>query len=268
MAVATPMPAVPVTNMTTATRFWITRLGYGFVLGVAVATLDFAHYFPLVSASNNVGFLSFVSSLLVWCGEGILLALAVGLVERWMSPRELRAWQLVLAVVVGAVAAVLTWQAFTLIVLRDGLGIRLFRDYLGTPVIWIGGVFYHSWLMLFFGGLAAAVYASRRWRARMLFALRTAELGRATSQQHLAEARFASLQARIDPDYIFQTLTRLERLYEADPAAADRLLDELIAFLRNALADMHASATSAAPIHVQARDEPVLTRKFTLEDST
>ena len=238
MAVATPMPAVPGTNMATATRFWITRLGYGFVLGVAIATLNFAHNFPLAAEPNNVGFLSFASELLEWCGEGILLALTVGLAERWMSPRELRAWQLALAVVVGAVAAVLTWQTFTLIVLRDGLGIRLFRDYLGTPVIWIVGVFFQGWLMLFFGGLAAAVYASRRRRARMLAALLAAELGRATSQQRLAEARLASLQARVEPDFLLQTLTRLEQSYEADPDAADRLLDELIAFLRGALADI------------------------------
>jgi hypothetical protein len=240
------MPAVPVTNMATATRFWMTRFGYGFVLGAAIATLDFAHYFPLTAAPNTVGFLSYVSSLLLWCGEGVLMALTVGLAERWMTPRELRAWQLVLAVVVGAVAAVLAWQTFTLIVLRDGLGIRLFRDYLGTPVMWIGGVFYHSWLMLFFGGLAAAVHASRRRRARMLAALRAAELGRATSQQRLAEARLASLQARVEPDYLLQTLTRLEQSYEADPHAADRLLDDLIAFLRGALADIRASETAAS----------------------
>ena len=266
MGLATPLPAVPGTNMATATRFWITRLGYGFVMGVAIATLNFAHYFPLTAAPNNLGFLSFVSLLLEWCGEGILLALTVGLAERWMSPRELRAWRLLLAVVVGTVAAVLTWQTFTLIVLRDGLGIRLFRDYLGTPVIWIRGVFFQSWLMLFFGGLAAAVYAARRWRARMLSALRTAELGRATSQQRLADARLASLQARIEPDYIFQTLTRLERLYEADPAAADRLLDELIAFLRGALADIRASAT-AAP-QPWTGDAPVQGWRFDMQNPT
>jgi len=266
MAVA--MPAVPGTRTGTTTRFWMTRLGYGVVLGVAIAILDFAHYFPLTAAPNNVGFLTFVSMLLEWCGEGILLTLPIGFAERWMSPRELGAWQLALAVVVGAVAAVLTWQAFTLIVLRDGLGIRLFRDYLGTPVIWVGGVFYHSWLMLFFGGLAAAVYASRRRRARMLVALLTAELGRATSQQRLAKARLASLQARVEPDFLLQTLTQLEQSYITDPDAADRLLDELIAFLRNALTDIRASAASAAPVRTQARDEPVVMGKFILEDPT
>jgi LytS/YehU family sensor histidine kinase len=109
---------------------------------------------------------------------------------------------------------------------------------MGVPVIWIQGVFFQSWLLLFFGGLAAAVHASRRRRARMLAALRAAELGRASLQQRLAEARLATLQARVDPDFLFQTLARLEQSYEADPDAADRLLDELIAFLRTALAEI------------------------------
>jgi sensor histidine kinase YesM len=244
MPVARIMPSVPGTNVVTAMRFWTVRLGYGFLLGVAIATLDFAHYSPLAAAPQELDFLSFASLLLEWCGEGILLALTIGLVERWVSPRELRAWQLALTVVVAAVAGVLLWQTFTLIVLRDVLGIELFRDDLGAPVIWLRGVFYHSWLMLFFGGLGAAVYASRRQRARMQAALLAAQLGRATSQQRFAEARLASLQARVDPNFLLQKLTRLEQSYEADPDAADRLLDELIVFLRRALADIRASATA------------------------
>lgn len=262
----TPMATVPGTDTATAAGFWITRLGYGLVLGVATATLNFAHYFPLTAGLNNVGFLAFASLLPEWCGEGILLALTVGLAERWMSPRELRAWQLALAVVAGAVAGVLIWQTFTLHVLRDGLGIRLLRDFMSMPVTWIRGVFFHSWLMLFFGGLAAAVYASRRRRARMLAALLAAELGRATSQQRLAEARLASLQARVDPDFLLQTLTRLEQSYEADPDAADRLLDELIAFLRGALADIRASA-AAAP-QPWTGDAPVHGRRFGMQNPT
>ena len=244
MTVATTIPAVPAMNVVTAKRFWITRLGYGVALGVAIATLNFAHNFPQAAVPDKLGFLSFVSLLLEWCGEGILLAVIVGLAERRMGPRELRAWQLALAVVIGAVAAVLIWQTFTLVVLREVLGIRLFRDDLGIPVIWIQGVFFQIWLLLFFGGLAAAIYASRRRRARMLAALLAAELGRATSQQRLAEARLASLQTRVDPDFLLQTLTRLEQSYESDPDAADRLLDELIAFLRGALADIRASTAA------------------------
>lgn len=250
-------------------RFWATRIVFGILLGVAITalqsgnassgwTLDFVYYFPVVSGPNEIGPFSFFSSLLVWCGEGVLLALAVGLAERWVHPQELRAWQLALAVGVGAVTAVLIWQGLTLIVLQDALGVRLFRYKLGTPVIWIGGAIYHIWLMLFFGGLAAAVYASWRWRERMLARLRVEELARATSQQRLAETRLVSLEARIDPDYMFRTLTRLEHLYETDPAAAGQLLDELIAFLRKGLADIRTSDASALPAHAHVRDEPVL----------
>jgi LytS/YehU family sensor histidine kinase len=115
---------------------------------------------------------------------------------------------------------------------------RPFRDHLGQPGHWTGAALYHAWLMLFFGGLSAAVGASQRVRARMLTALRSAQLGRATSQRRLAEAGLASLEERVAPDYLYDTLSRLERLYEVDPPAADRLLEELIDFLRKALAPM------------------------------
>jgi len=219
----------------------MTRASHGFIAGAAIATLDFLYYFPLVSAPNEIGFGSLTSSLILWCGECVLFALALGLAERLTSPRELHAWQLGLAVIVGVSASVILWHAFCGFVLRDQLGMRLFRDHVGQPGDWMGGVLYHAWLMLFFGGLIAAVGASQRWRTRMVSALRSAELARATSQQRLAEARLASLEARVDPDYLYHALSRLQRLYEDDPPAADRLLDELIIFLRNALADPLAS---------------------------
>lgn len=218
------------------TRFWVKRLGMGLFLGAAIASLDFAYYLPL--STHSIGVASFLSSLVVWCGESLLFVLVVTGAEYWASPRELRAWELALVIMTGALFAVLAWQSFSHFLLRDQLGVRLFRDYLGTPVVWIGGVLYHTWLMLFFGGLGWAAYVSQRRYARMLATLRTAELSRATSQRRLADAKLASLQARIDPDFLVQTLAKLERFYEADPASADQLLDELIAFLRGALADI------------------------------
>jgi sensor histidine kinase YesM len=104
--------------------------------------------------------------------------------------------------------------------------------------------------MLLFGGLAAAVYGSRQRHARMLAALRAAELARETSQRRLAEARLAGLRARIDPESLFETLARLERMYEADPPGADRLLEEVIASLRAAVADVRASIGQTFPKEV------------------
>lgn len=236
-------------------RFWLRRAGYGFALGAAVAVLEFAYYTPRVSAPDELGAGLLASLLFSWCGEGVLLAAIVGLFELRHAPRPLGAPQLALAVVVGSVACVLAWQAFVQLVLRERFGFWLLRDFAGQPVNLASIALYHVWLMLLFGGLAAAVYLSWQRHARMLAALRAAELDRETSQQRLAQARLAALQARIDPDFLFQTLTRLERLYEADPQGADSLLEELIVFLRKALAEGRAPGASTATGSTPSPDE-------------
>ena len=228
-------------------RFWMIRVGYGLLLTLVISALEFAYYFPLVSKLDELGLSSLHSLLMTWGGECVLFALTVGVVESLASPRELRAWELALTAVAGAFGAALAWNIFCDYVLRDQLGIMLFVDHVGQPVPWFGRVFYHGWMMSFFGGLAVAVHASLRRRARMLAALRAAELGRATSQQRLAEVTLGSLQARIDPEFVFRTLSKLEVLYESDPTDADRLLQELIAFLRSALTDIHSSGPLARP---------------------
>jgi hypothetical protein len=231
-------------------RIWLRPVGYGLLLGASIALLEFAYYYPLVSSPDKLGVLSLASSLLSWCGDSVLLALTVALFERWQAPQLLGARQLVLAVTIGSVAGVLAWQAFVLFVLRERFGIWVFRDHVGQPVNMTGAVLYQIWLMLLFGGLAAAVYVSRQQHARMLATLRAAELSRETSQRRLAEESLAALQARIDPEFVFETLTKLERLYEADPPGADRLLEELIVFLRAALGNVQDSAA-----RTQGRDE-------------
>ena len=224
-------------------RFWLTRAGFGILLCAVIVSLEFAYYFPLVSLRRELGLDSLASLLMTWGGECMLFALAVGIVEYRTSPREPRAWELALTVTASAFAAALIWNLFTDTVLRDQLGLQLFVDHIGQPVKWVGSFLYHGWMLFFFGGFATAVHASLRRRARMLASLQAAELGRAISQQRLADERLASLQTRVDPNFLLQKLNQLEQSYEADPDAADRLLDELIVLLRRALADIRASAT-------------------------
>ena len=225
-------------------RYWLTRVIHGLVLGAAIASLEFAYYFPLVSERAGIGFGSFASLLLVWCGECAFFALAVGVAEYRVRPRELRASEFALSVALGAFGGALIWNTFTQLVLREHFGMRSFIDHLGQEAVWPALILYHSWMMLFFGGLVAAVQASQRRRARMLAVLQAAELRRATSQQQLARASLASLQARVDPDVLLEKLALLEQSYEVDPEAADRLLDELIASLRDAIADIRAPGTA------------------------
>lgn len=246
MADAAPSLAAGVLPGAKGRHFWTVRAAYGLGLGAVVALLEFVHYAPLVDGRNGIGLLGLVLLLPDWCGEFVLLSLAVGYAEYRERPRELAAPKLALAIVLGAFAGALGWYAVLDVVLRDLLGVGLFIDHVSQPVTWAGRILYHTWMMIFFGGLAVAAEASQRRHARMLAALRAAELRRASAQQQLAEVSLGSLQARIDPEFVSQTLSRLEQLYEADPPGADRLLDELIAFLRQALADIQASGTTAS----------------------
>lgn len=229
-------------------HYWLTRVGCGLLCGAAVALLDYLYYLPLASPPSGLGLASFAALLVAYGGEGILLVVVVALAERRTRPREMKAWELALAVATGAVFGVMLWQVFTHFVLRDQFGVRLFVDHVGQPAVWPGVVLYQSWLMLFFGGLAAAVYASQRRRTRMLDALRSADMARARSEGALAQVRLGSLQARVDPELVFQSLAKLEGLYGTDPAAAERLLDELVVFLRAAVADIRASAATEKPL--------------------
>ena len=233
-------------------RFWATRMCLGILLSAVIVALEFAYYYPLVSVRTELGLDSIASSLMTWGGECILLAMAVGVLEYRVSPREPRAWELALTVAVGAFGGALLWNLFTGFILRDQLGLKLFVDHVNQPVAWVGRASYHGWLMFFFGGLATAALASLRRRARMHAALRVAEIARATSQQRLAEVTLGSLRARIDPEFVFRTLSRLEASYETDPSEADRQLQELVAFLRAALADVQTSGALVVPD--EARD--------------
>jgi sensor histidine kinase YesM len=86
-----------------------------------------------------------------------------------------------------------------------------------------------------YGALAALLYARLRNARRMALALDEAELDRAQAQSDLVASQVQAVRARIDPTFVFARLATIEQAYERDPAAADALLDELIAFLREAI---------------------------------
>lgn len=223
-----------------AGRFWATRAGLGLLFGIAITTLEFAYYIPLAPVSDREVLVPFLSLMLVYTSECLVVTLAVAAIDRCLRPRELRAWGLVLAVLAGVVLCVPMCRAFFPLVLRDHLGMRLFADYMGQQAIGIASTLYHAWILLFFGGLGAVVCASLRSRARILAALRAVELRNALSRRRLAQASLAAFQERVDPERLLRELARLEQCYADDPVAADRVLEELVEFLRAGMAQARA----------------------------
>jgi hypothetical protein len=94
---------------------------------------------------------------------------------------------------------------------------------------------YLAWRNLVYGGLfvGACALAYRAERARTL--LGRAEVARSRSQALFSQAQLAGLQGSVDSVFLLRVLGEMQRRYGTDPASADRLLDQLVGFLRMAM---------------------------------
>ena len=85
---------------------------------------------------------------------------------------------------------------------------------------------------LYQGGLGISIYAYWRVTQRTLRRAQAAETERARSEQRGHTARLLALQSRVEPQMLFDTLTRIADLLPGNPQAADTLLADLIVLLR------------------------------------
>jgi len=76
--------------------------------------------------------------------------------------------------------------------------------------------------------------------------LAAAKVAQREARRRLAYGQLKAVQARIDPRFLFDMLEAVRRAYESDPERAERLLDELVAFLRAALPRLQ-DASSTVP---------------------
>jgi two-component system sensor histidine kinase AlgZ len=85
-------------------------------------------------------------------------------------------------------------------------------------------------------GLAIGIYSSLRERLdETTLQLRTKELERERALKLATEAQLASLESRIHPHFLFNTLNSISSLIPEDPARAERLVEQMAALLRFSL---------------------------------
>ena len=85
-------------------------------------------------------------------------------------------------------------------------------------------------------GIAMTVYEGQRARLDALaLELRTKELERERDRKTALEARLASLESRLHPHFLFNTLNAISALIHDDPDRAERTVERLAALLRAAL---------------------------------
>ena len=88
------------------------------------------------------------------------------------------------------------------------------------------------------GGQSRSEEASRR--------LQQLQREQQAARRRLVEAQLQAMQARVDPQLLFDVLDRAQRLYTTDAPRAEALLDELIVFLRSALPRLRSASSTLA----------------------
>jgi hypothetical protein len=105
-------------------------------------------------------------------------------------------------------------------------------------------LWYEVWVRTLLALLALVIVL--RLGARRLAVQRLAERqehGRVV-RQRLAYAQLQAIQARVDPQLLFDMLAAVKRYYEHDAQRAERVLDELTTFLRAALPRLRSARSS------------------------
>jgi hypothetical protein len=115
----------------------------------------------------------------------------------------------------------------------------------GTQRLVFGALFDLTyWLLI--ASAAVLLYADRRAARRTEARLHAAELDRIRRSKVALESRLQAMQARVEPQFLLNTLAQVERLFELDPPTAARMLDDLIAYLRAAMPLMRDTSSTVA----------------------
>ena len=114
----------------------------------------------------------------------------------------------------------------------------------GLTLDMLRGIWLHWPRLVIFCSLGAMGFMFAREARLRTEALRNVQLERAKLARSAFESRLQAMQARVEPRFLFETLAHVERLYERDADAAERMLDDLIVFLRKALPSLEQTTST------------------------
>ena len=97
---------------------------------------------------------------------------------------------------------------------------------------------------LLYSLLACSVYVNLRTARLASLRMHAAEVARAVARRRTLESRLQAMQARVEPQFLFNTLAQARELTTRDPVLAGRMLDDLIAYLRAALPHLRESSST------------------------
>jgi hypothetical protein len=218
------------------------------LLGLAVTTWNYVCYVvPIMEISQSIPFVpGLVGSVISQQIRAFCLMVAIVVADRAVDEGARRRRTYALAAVfgclIGFAASEPVWWAWRTYVLPD----RWPKDWVwlhGTAALFYWPLFsLTQWLPI--GAGVVFLYADRRAARRTAQLLRAAELDRIRRSKVALESRLQAMQARVEPQFLFNTLAQVERLFEEDPRLAARMLDDLIAYLRAAMPTMRDTSST------------------------
>jgi hypothetical protein len=219
------------------TTHWGLALAGGLVVGLAEGLGD-------ILALKGVWWHSALPTL------GLRLALAVWLllciaVAACVETKRVPKWVPFVAAAFGATLLTLLSERALVLFLERVAGLPSYNGGQTLLVfLWTNAPRYLLITILVALGCMQGLDAMRRQSA-----LRGLQIDRARVAREAYEARLQALQARIEPRFLFDTLAAVAALYESDPPQAQRMLDDLIVYLRTALPRLdRATSTLAAEL--------------------
>jgi len=204
------------------------------VVGV-LSAIRFSIYAVCAATADEVGFswAGFVADSLtdfaVLASLAVLMYVVIQPVRRAISQEGTRRWiALAVALLLGSVLAA---SVRALIMFWSGAVVDIWDGYVA--------VFLRFALP---GALLLTVAEFHRREVHSLEAMRAAETTRNTFRNQTLQARLRTLEAQIEPHFLFNTLANVRRLYETDAASGEAMLERLMEYLEIALPSMRDDA--------------------------
>ncbi|HEX4522925.1 MAG TPA: histidine kinase [Casimicrobiaceae bacterium] len=97
---------------------------------------------------------------------------------------------------------------------------------------------------LIWGSIIVFIYVNYRTALLATARMNAAQVRRADVQRRTLESQLQALQARVEPQFLFNTLAQVRSLYEIDAAKGGQMLGDLIVYLRAALPHLRDSTST------------------------
>jgi hypothetical protein len=208
------------------------------------------HFSPPPGAPREMQFMADLCGIaaMVGCGGGCLVV-AVLAADEAIARGARRRTSYAVAVVLACLAAAIAQFAITYPRGPEVIPYRPVEVLLGH-VETMAGVLADQLMIC---GLATFLYASVSAARRASEARHASEVQRLQASRQAFESRLQAMQARVEPQLLFNTLAHVRRLYETDPRAAGKMLDDLITYLRAALPHLRERSSTLAKEAALAR---------------